>query len=303
MRIAILSRNKDLYSTRRLVIAAKEAGHEVEVIDYKCCYMNIGSKKPTVHYDGHVLEKFDAVIPRISAKRTFYGAAILRQFETLGTYSLNPSIAITRSRDKLRSLQLLARAGLNLPRTGFANNINDTDDLIKTVGGTPLVIKLIEGTQGVGVVLAENPKSAESVIQAFRGINANIIVQEFIEEARGVDIRCFVIGDKVVASMKRQGAPGEFRSNLHRGGTATAIKLTKSEREAAVKAAKVMGLRCAGVDLLQSKSGPMILEVNSSPGLEGVETSTGVDIAGKIIKHIEIEVAKKNKGKKERYHG
>ncbi len=303
LRIAILSRNEDLYSTKRLVEAAEQAGHEVHVIDYLRCYMNITATQPTVHYHGHILEKYDAVIPRISAKRTFYGAAILRQFETLDTYSLNPSIAITRSRDKLRSFQLMAKAGINLPKTGFAHNIKDTNDLINTVGEPPLVIKLIEGTQGVGVMLAENLKAAESVIQAFRGINANIIVQEFIEEAKGADIRCFVVGDKVVASMKRQGAPDEFRSNLHRGGSAKAIKLSKLEREAAVKAAKVMGLRCAGVDLLQSNNGPMILEVNSSPGLEGIETATKVDIAAKIISHIELEVEKKLKGKKQPYHG
>ena len=303
LRIAILSRNEDLYSTKRLVEAAQAAGHEVHVIDYLRCYMNITASQPTVHYLGEILEKFDAVIPRISAKRTFYGTAILRQFETIDTYSINPSIAITRSRDKLRSLQLLARAGLNLPKTGFANNIKDTDDLIKTVGVPPLVIKLIEGTQGVGVMLAENVKAAESVIQAFRGINANIIVQQFIEEAKGADIRCFVIGDKVVASMKRQGAPDEFRSNLHRGGSAQIVKLTKAEREAAIKAAKVMGLRCAGVDLLQSNTGPMILEVNSSPGLEGIETTTKVDIAKQIIQYIEAGAAKKLKGKKETYHG
>jgi len=303
LRIAILSRNEDLYSTKRLVEATEAAGHEAVVFDYLRCYINITASQPTLHYDGNILGKFDAVIPRISAKRTFYGAAIVRQFETLDTYSLNPSIAITRSRDKLRSLQLLAKAGINLPKTGFAHNIKDTNDLINTVGEPPLVIKLIEGTQGVGVMLAENIKSAESVIQAFRGIDANIIVQEFIQEAKGADIRCFVVGDKVVASMKRQGAPDEFRSNLHRGGTAVAVKLSKLEREAAVKAAKIMGLRCAGVDLLQSNRGPMILEVNSSPGLEGVETATKVDIAGKIIKHIELEVEKKSQGKKEPYHG
>lgn len=302
MKIAILSRNEDLYSTKRLVEAATNLGHKVSVIDYHRCYMNIASD-PTVHYNGKILERFDAVIPRIGAKSTFYGAATVRQFETMGTYSINPSIAINRSRDKLRSLQLLAMAGLNLPKTGFAHDLNDTNDLINTVGGTPLVIKLIEGTQGIGVLLAETAKSAESLIQAFREINANIIVQEFIEEAKGADIRCFVVGDKVVAAMKRQGAPDEFRSNLHRGGTAEVIKLTKQEREAAIKAAKVMGLRCAGVDLLQSKKGPMILEVNSSPGLEGIETTTKIKIAEKIIKYIEAEVTANKDGKKKRYHG
>ncbi|MBP9722188.1 MAG: 30S ribosomal protein S6--L-glutamate ligase [Gammaproteobacteria bacterium] len=303
MKIAILSRNANLYSTKRLVEAAENAGHTAEVFDYLRCYLNITADKPTVHYKGKVLGAFDAVIPRISSKRTFYGTAMLRQFETLNTYTLNSSIAITRSRDKLRSLQLLSRAGVDLPKTGFANNINDTDDLIKTVGGAPLIIKLIEGTQGVGVVLAENITSAQSVIQAFRGINANIIVQEYIEEAKGSDIRCFVIGDRVVAAMKRQGAPGDFRSNLHRGGTAIEIKLTKKEDEAAVKAAKTMGLRCAGVDILRSNKGPLILEVNSSPGLEGIEKATGIDIANKIIKHIEKEIKKVRSGKKEPYHG
>lgn len=304
MKIAILSRNKNLYSTKRLVQAAEKAGHTAEVFDYLRCYMHITADKPTLHYAGKKIGKFDAVIPRISSKRTFYGTAMLRQFETLDTYTLNSAIAITRSRDKLRSLQLLARAKLNLPKTGFANNIKDTDDLIKIVGGTPLIIKLIEGTQGVGVVLAESTKSAESVIQAFRGINANIIVQEFIKEAEGADIRCFVIGNKVVAAMKRQGAPGDFRSNLHRGGTAKVVKLTTEESNAAVKAAKVMGLRCAGVDMLRSNSGPMILEVNSSPGLEGIEKATGLDIAGKIINHIEKEIKQARNGrKKEPYHG
>lgn len=302
MKIAILSRNEELYSTRRLVAEAEKKGHEVKVIDYLRCYMNITATKPTIHYLGQNLEEFDAIIPRISSKRTFYGTSIIRQFEAMDTYSLNSSIAITRSRDKLRSLQLLAKAGVHLPTTGFAHNLNDTDDLIKTVGGTPLIIKLIEGTQGMGVVLAETNKAAESVIQAFRGVNANIIVQEFIKESNGSDIRCFVIGDKVVAAMKRQAAEGDFRSNVHRGGKASVVKISKAEREAAIKAVKVMGLSCAGVDLLQSKDGPMILEVNSSPGLEGIENATKLNIAGKIIDYIDKQ-RKEHKSKKKRYQG
>ena len=302
MKIAILSRNKDLYSTNRLYEAAKAAGHEVTVIDYLRCYMNITTTGSTMYYMGNTLEQFDAIIPRIGANQTFFGSAIVRQFETLDTYSLNSSISITRSRDKLRSLQLLAKAGINLPNTGFGHDLYDTDNLIKVVGGTPLVIKLIEGTQGVGVVLAETSNAAESVIQAFRGVNANIIVQEFIKESKGADIRCFVIGDKVVAAMKRQAAPGDFRSNVHRGGSASVIKISKQERELAIKAAKVLGLSCAGVDLLQSSKGPMIIEVNSSPGLEGIETATKINIAEKIIKYIEVE-AVKHRSKKKRYQG
>jgi ribosomal protein S6--L-glutamate ligase len=292
MKIAILSRNEDLYSTKRLVEAAEARGHEVKVIDYLRCYMNITATKPTVHYEGGILEKFDAVIPRISAKRTFYGAAILRQFETMNTFCLNSSLGMTNSRDKLRCLQLLAGAGVELPTTSFAHRLEDTSDLIKTVGGTPLVVKLIEGTQGVGVVLVDTGKAAESVIQAFRGVNANIIVQEYIEEAKGCDIRCFVVGDKVVAAMKRQSAEGDFRSNIHRGGRASVVKISKKEREAAIKAVKVMGLNCAGVDLLQSSRGPMVLEINSSPGLEGIETTTKINIADKIIEYIEKEAIK-----------
>lgn len=303
MKIAILSRNKNLYSTSRLVEAAEKAGHEVTVIDYLRCYMNINPSSTSMHYMGQLLEQFDAVIPRIGANQTFYGCAVVRQFETLDTYSLNSSISITRSRDKLRSLQLLAKAGFNLPNTGFGHDLNDTANLINVVGGTPLVIKLIEGTQGVGVVLAETANAAESVIQAFRGVNANIIVQEFIKESKGADIRCFVIGDKVVATMKRQAAPGDFRSNVHRGGSTSVIKISKAEREMAVTAAKLLGLSCAGVDLLQSDKGPMIIEVNSSPGLEGIENATKIDIADKIIKFIEKEVVKHKGKKKKRYQG
>jgi len=286
LNIAILSRNEDLYSTRRLVEAAELRGHEVSVIDYARCYMNITSENPSIHYKGIELPAFDAIIPRISPKRTFYGTAVVRQFETKGTFSINPSIAITRSRDKLRSLQLLSRKGIGLPITGFANSATDIDDLIEMVGGAPLIIKLIEGTQGVGVVLAENINAAESVIQAFMGLNANIIIQEFIQEAKGSDIRCFVVGDKVIASMKRQ-AQDDFRSNIHRGGSASTVKITKVERETAIQAAKIMGLKMAGVDLLRSKRGPLVMEVNSSPGLEGIENTTGVNIAEIIIDYIE----------------
>lgn len=287
MRIAVLSRNEDLYSTQRLREAAEKRGHEVEIIDYLRCYMNIFLEHPSIHYKGKQLPDFDAIIPRISAKRTFYGCSVVRQFERMGTFSINQSISITRARDKLRSLQLLSRRGVGLPITGIANSPSDVDDLIKMLGGPPLIIKLIEGTQGVGVVLAETKKAAESVIQAFMGLNANIIIQEYVKESQGSDIRCFVIGDKVVAAMKRQAEPGEFRSNLHRGGKAEVIKITKAERETAVKAARIMGLKLAGVDLLRSDRGPLVMEVNSSPGLEGIEKATGKDIASMIIHYIE----------------
>ncbi|MGB5304680.1 MAG: 30S ribosomal protein S6--L-glutamate ligase [Gammaproteobacteria bacterium] len=287
MKIAILSRKKSLYSTRRLVEAAVKRGHEVKVIDTLRCYMNIASHRPEIHFNGAVLEGYDAVIPRIGASITFYGTAVLRQFEMLGVYPLNESVAISRSRDKLRSLQLLSRKGIGLPVTGFAHSPDDIEDLIKMVHGAPLVIKLLEGTQGIGVVLAETEKAAESVIEAFLGLKANILVQEFIKEAGGSDIRCLVVGEKVVAAMKRQAAEGEFRSNLHRGGTAALIKITPEERTTAVRAAKVMGLNVAGVDILRSNHGPVVLEVNSSPGLEGIETASGKDIADMIIEFIE----------------
>ncbi|MGB5606953.1 MAG: 30S ribosomal protein S6--L-glutamate ligase [Gammaproteobacteria bacterium] len=287
MKIAILSRKKSLYSTRRLVEAAVKRGHEVKVIDTLRCYMNIASHRPEIHFNGAVLEGYDAVIPRIGASITFYGTAVLRQFEMLGVYPLNESVAISRSRDKLRSLQLLSRKGIGLPVTGFAHSPGDIEDLIKMVHGAPLVIKLLEGTQGIGVVLAETEKAAESVIEAFLGLKANILVQEFIKEAGGSDIRCLVVGEKVVAAMKRQAAEGEFRSNLHRGGTAALIKITPEERTTAVRAAKVMGLNVAGVDILRSNHGPVVLEVNSSPGLEGIETASGKDIADMIIEFIE----------------
>ena len=287
MKIAILSRNQKLYSTRRLMEAAVARGHEACVYDHLRCYMNITSMRPSIRYKGEKLEGFDAVIPRIGASVTFYGAAVLRQFEMMGVYPLNESVAISRSRDKLRSVQLLARKGIGLPVTGFARNPDDIDDLLNSVGGDQFVIKLLEGTQGIGVVLAENKKAAESVIEAFFGLNANILVQEFIKEAGGADIRCFVVGDKVVAAMKRQGKEGEFRSNLHRGGSAEVVRITPEERSTAVRAASIMGLNVAGVDLLRSNHGPVVMEVNSSPGLEGIERATGKDIASMIIQFVE----------------
>lgn len=287
MKIAILSRNGKLYSTRRLVEASKERGHEPRVIDPLRCYMNITSHRPAIHYKGEVLEGFDAVIPRIGASVTFYGTAVLRQFEMMGVYPANESVAITRARDKLRSLQLLAREGIGLPVTGFAHSPDDTEDLIKVVNGAPLVIKLLEGTQGIGVVLAETHQAAESVIDAFRGLQAHILVQEFIKEAGGADLRCFVIGGRVLAAIKRQAKPGEFRSNLHRGGTATLVRITPEERSTAVRAAQIMGLNVAGVDILRSNHGSVVMEVNSSPGLEGIEQATGKDIAGMIVEFVE----------------
>jgi ribosomal protein S6--L-glutamate ligase len=283
MKIVILSRDASLYSTRRLKEAGEARGHDMQVIDHMRCYMNITSHKPTVLYQGQPLEGVDAVIPRIGASNTFYGTAVVRQFEIMGVFTANTSIAISRSRDKLRSLQIMARRGIGLPVTGFAHSTKDIDGLVDIVGGAPLVIKLLEGTQGIGVVLAETQQAAKSVIEAFRGLDANILVQEFIKEAGGMDIRCFVIGDKVVAAMKRQGAPGEFRSNLHRGGSASRVRLTPEERSTAIRAAKAMGLRIAGVDLLRSNHGPVVMEVNSSPGLEGIEQATDIDVGGKII--------------------
>jgi ribosomal protein S6--L-glutamate ligase len=296
MKIAILSRNKSLYSTRRLIEAAKARGHEVHVLDVLRCYMNITSMRPSIHYKGEVLSGFDAVIPRIGASVTFYGTAVLRQFEMMGVYPLNESVAVTRSRDKLRSLQLLARKGIGLPVTGFAHSPDDIQDMLDMVGGAPAVIKLLEGTQGIGVVLAETKKAAESVIEAFMGLKANILIQEFIKEAGGADIRCLVVGGKVVAAMKRQGKEGEFRSNLHRGGSATVIRLTPEERSTAVRAASIMGLNLCGVDILRSNHGPVVMEVNSSPGLEGIETATQKDVAGMVIQFIEKN-AKPNRTK------
>lgn len=290
MRIAILSRNKKLYSTQALYEAGIKRGHEMRVIDYVRCHMEITSMRPAIFLGSEKLEGFDAVIPRIGASQTFFGCAVVRQFEMMNVYSVNESVAISRSRDKLRSLQLLARKGIGLPVTGFAHDPRATGALIDQVGGAPLVIKLLEGTQGVGVVLAETRKAAESVIEAFRGLNANILAQEYIKEAKGADIRCLVVGGKVVAAMKRQGKEGEFRSNLHRGGTASVIKITPEERSTAVRAANILGLNVAGVDLLRSNHGPVVMEVNSSPGLEGIETTTGKDIAGMIVDFIEKEV-------------
>jgi ribosomal protein S6--L-glutamate ligase len=287
MKIGLLSRNANLYSTNRLKEAAEERGHEVRVIDYLRCVMDITSHKPAIRYAGQELEGYDAIIPRIGATHTFYGTAVVRQFEMMSVFPTNESQGISRSRDKLRSLQLLSRNGIGLPVTGIAHSTKDIDGLIELVGGAPLIVKLIEGTQGVGVVLAETKKAAESVIAAFRQLDANILVQEFIKEAKGADIRAIVIGGRVVASMRRQGAPGEFRSNLHQGGYAEKIKLTPEERSTAVRAAKTMGLNVCGVDLLRSNHGPVVMEVNSSPGLEGIENTTGIDVAGKVIEFIE----------------
>lgn len=287
MKIAILSRKGSLYSTSRLVAAAKERGHKVQVIDYLRCFMNIAQDDPKVIFKGSPLTGFDAVIPRIGASHTFYGAAVTRQFEMMGTFTLNRSQAIARSRDKLRSLQIMARHGIGLPVTGCAHSTRDVKGLIKSVGGAPVVVKLLEGTQGIGVVLAENQNAAESVIEAFRGLKANIIVQEFVKEAKGEDIRCFVIGDKVQAAMMRKAPKGEFRSNLHRGGKPTQVKISTIERQTAIKAAKAMGLNVAGVDILRSEHGPVVMEVNSSPGLEGIEKSTKKDVASAIIEFIE----------------
>jgi len=288
MKIALLSQGADkLYSNKRLIEAAEQRGHDIRVINTLQCYMDIATDKPCVHFRGKELDYFDAVIPRIGASITFYGCAVLRQFEMMGTYPLNESVAIPRSRDKLRSLQILARAGVGLPATGFANSTKNTKDLISVVGGPPLVVKVLEGTQGKGIVLAETQKAAETIIDAFRQLNANFLVQSFVKEAGGSDIRCFVIGDKVVAAMKRTAMEGEFRSNLHRGGSAELVKLSPAERSTAIKAAKKMGLNVAGVDILRSNNGPVVMEVNSSPGLEGIETITKKDVASMIIEFIE----------------
>jgi ribosomal protein S6--L-glutamate ligase len=287
LKIAVLSRNTRLYSTKRLVEAGLKRGHDLYVIDPLRCYMNISVHNPEIHYKGRKLENFDAVIPRIGQSVTFYATAVLRQFEMIGVFSLNESVAISRARDKLRSLQLLARKGIGMPVTGFAHSPDDTDDLLAIVGDVPLIIKLTEGSQGRGVVLAETRHAAESVIDAFRGLDAHFLVQQFIKESRGTDIRCFVIGNKVVASMKRQARKGEFRANLHRGGRAEAVSITPSERDMAIKAAKIMGLNVAGVDLIRSAKGSLVLEVNSSPGLEGIEAATQKDIAAAIIGFVE----------------
>ncbi|WP_172728321.1 30S ribosomal protein S6--L-glutamate ligase [Kluyvera cryocrescens] len=287
MKIAILSRDGTLYSCKRLREAARRRGHIVEVLDPLSCYMNINPASSSIHYKGQQLPHYDAVIPRIGSAITYYGMAALRQFEMLGSYPLNESVAITRARDKLRSLQLLARQGIDLPVTGIAHSPDDTSDLIDMVGGAPLVVKLVEGTQGIGVVLAETRQAAESVVDAFRGLNAHILVQEYIKEAKGRDIRCLVVGNEVVAAIERRAKDGDFRSNLHRGGVATVADITAAEREIAVKAAQTLGLDVAGVDILRASRGPLVMEVNASPGLEGVETTTGIDIAGKMIEWIE----------------
>ncbi|RZA10301.1 MAG: 30S ribosomal protein S6--L-glutamate ligase, partial [Proteobacteria bacterium] len=281
------SRKRDLYSTRRLVEAAEERGHQVRTVDYLRCIINITATDPKILYGTQELTGVDAVIPRIGASYTFYGSAVVRQFELMNIYAVNRSQAIARSRDKLRSLQTLAKAGIGLPITGCAHSTKDVHGLIAIAGGAPLVVKLLEGTQGIGVVLAETRKAAESVIEAFRGLDANIIVQEFVKEAEGCDIRCFVVGNEVVASMERRAAEGEFRSNIHRGGSGHRVEITEDERSIAVRAAQVMGLEIAGVDILRSKNGPVIMEVNSSPGLEGIEKTTKINVAGKIIQHIE----------------
>lgn len=287
MKIAILSRNAQLYSTSRLKEAAEAAGHEVRVIDYLRCVIDITTHRPALWYGGAKLEDFDAVIPRIGASHTFYGTAVVRQFEMMGVYSVVESQGLSRSRDKLRSMQLLAGEGVGLPVTSFAHSYKDVDGLIDLAGGAPLVVKLLEGTQGMGVVLAETRKAAESVIGAFRQLDAHVIVQEFIKEAGGSDIRAFVVGNRVVAAMERTAAAGEFRSNVHRGGQAKRARLTPEERATAKRAAKIMGLNVAGVDLMRSNHGPVVLEVNSSPGLEGIEGSTSVDVAGRIVGFIE----------------
>lgn len=300
MRIAMMARNAKLYSHQRLKEAAEERGHELDIINTLRCYMNIASRRPEMYYNGEKLEGYDAVIPRIGASVTFYGLAVLRQFEMMGVYPLNESVAIGRSRDKLRSMQLLARDGIGLPVTTFAHDPKQTDEVLKLAGGAPIVIKLLEGTQGLGVVLADTDRSATSVVEAFRATGTNILLQEFIKESGGTDIRAIVVGGKVIAAMKRTGAEGDFRSNLHRGGSAQIIKLSPEERSTAVRAAKSMGLNVCGVDMLRANHGPVVMEVNSSPGLEGVEKATGLDVAGKIIEYLEKCAAKgntKTKGK------
>jgi ribosomal protein S6--L-glutamate ligase len=298
LKIGILSRKASLYSTSRLMEAARDRGHDVRVVNYLRCYMDITAERPSVVYQDLVADRnareeelqFDAVIPRIGASYTYYGTAVVRQFEMMGTFSVCESDGITQARDKLRSMQLLSRAGVGLPTTTFAHSTRHTKGLIDRVGGPPVVVKLLEGTQGVGVVLAETRKAAESVIGAFRQLDANILVQEYIKEAGGEDLRAIVLGKKVVAAMVRRAAPGDFRSNLHQGGTAEGIELTTEERRTAIRAASTMGLSVAGVDMLRAERGPVVIEVNSSPGLEGVEGATGVDVAGKVIEFIESRV-------------
>ncbi len=298
LKIALLASNPDLYSNKRIMEAGEERGHEMRFINIRQCYMNISASSPEVHYrGGELLEGVDAIIPRIKPSMTFYGCAVARQFQSVGAFCLNDSVSVARSRDKLRSLQLLSSSGIPMPTTGFANSPVDTKDIIKMVGGAPLVVKLLEGTQGKGVVLAETNKAAESVINAFKSLRANILVQEFIKEAQGKDIRCFVIDGKVVGSIQREAAAGEFRANLHLGGTASTVKITAEERKIAVNAAKAMGLKVAGVDIIRANDGPKVLEINSSPGLEGIEEITGKDVAGLMIESIEKGI-KRGKSKK-----
>ena len=299
MRIAILSRDPELYSTKRILQAAKQRGHQVEIIDVLKCYMNITTKKPTVHYKERELKGFDAIIPRIGSTVTHFGTAVLRQFESAGIYTINSSQAISRSRDKLRAHQILARKGIAMPITSYAHSTQMTDDLIRICGGSPLVVKLIAGTQGKGVILAETDKMARSVIDAFRALDAHFLVQEFIKESSGCDIRCFVVGEKVIATMMRKSVDGDFRANLHSGGIGVEVKVTKSEKVMAVNAARAMGLKMAGIDIVRSNRGPKLLEVNSSPGLEGIEAVSKVDIASEIIKYLEKNVLK---GKKSKTH-
>jgi len=288
LRIGVLASNPELYSNKRIMEAGEMRGHEMHFLNIKECYMKLDAEKPEIHYRGGIiLNQFDAIIPRIRPSATFYGCTLTRQFEALNVYCLNSSMAITQSRDKLYSLQLLLHSGIGIPTTGFANSPLDTNDLIKMVGGPPLIVKLLEGTQGKGVVLAETKKAAESVINAFKSLNANILVQEFIKEANGKDLRLFVIDGKVVATIQREAMPGEFRANIHLGGTASVIKATPEEKRIAIKAAKAMDLKVAGVDIIRSAKGPLLLEVNSSPGLEGIEGATNKDIAGEMIKAIE----------------
>jgi ribosomal protein S6--L-glutamate ligase len=295
MKIAVLSRNPKIFSTQRLIEEIEKAGHEAMVVDHSLCDLIIEQEGPSIIYKGQRLEGVDAIIPRIGASVTFYGTAVVRQFELMGAFSAVTSQAIVRSRDKLRSLQILSKNGLGMPKTAFTNfSKGGEKQLIEQVSGAPVIIKLLEGTQGLGVVLAETKKAAQSVVEAFHGLKARIIVQEYIKEAKGADIRAFVVNGKVVGAMKRQGAEGEFRSNLHRGGVATVIKLSRAEKQAALNAAKALGLDVAGVDMLQSARGPLILEVNSSPGLEGIEGATGVNVAAEIIKFVVDSVVKKS---------
>lgn len=294
MRIAILSRSSEIFSTSRLIESAEKLGHEVEVINPLRCYMNISSKTPEIHYQGRVIDNFDAVIPRIGASITFYGTAVLRQFQIMNALPLNPSLSITIARDKLRAHQQLSKKGIPMPITGFAHSTDSTKDLINLVGGAPLIVKLLVGTQGKGVILTETKKAAESVINAFRELDAYFLVQQFVKEADNKDIRCIVLGDKVVACMQRTAKEGDFRANIHTGGFAEEVEITDQEREIAIAACQALRIQCGGVDIIRSKDGPLVLEVNSSPGLKGIEGVTGFDIAGMIIKHLESRLEAKN---------